>query len=342
MNFSPTLTVQLTTLLCIVYPLFVRLILCFVQRGRIKNTGLLLLSLIALLIPIFLDSRSGILSVVVAIIVMLGHSNLLYHRKRLLLTSLGISLALLTSILYAVRPDAANGRLLVYQVMFMAILQQPLSGYGWQAFHKMYMVHQAEYFKLHPDSQFALLADNVYFPYNEFLGVAYRYGIPVLLIFLILLVLLWKWSAQYGRASLAAFCTMCMFSYPISSFIPQKEMIEGLYEEAATLNEQEKYAESDSILKNCQQYLNNYDTELLAADNALQQKKYDTALKHLELASNMVPCRFYPLYGKMLAYQQRAPTKADSVARVILQKQVKIPSSDIEFIKQEAKLQLLE
>lgn len=131
-----------------------------------------------------------------------------------------------------------------------------------------------------------------------------------------------------------------MFSYPISLIDIQREEIERLYEQAAELNEQGRYEESEKVLAKCQTVFNSYDTELLAADNALQLECYDAAMQHLNLASYMVPCRFYPLYGKMLVFQKCDSTKADSIADILIRKPVKVPSADIDFIITEAKDQL--
>lgn len=52
----------------------------------------------------------------------------------------------------------------------------------------------------------------------------------------------------------------------------------------------------------------------------------------------MCPVRFAPLSGMLQIYQQIGDTvKADSMAQVILNKPIKIPSSDINEMKAEAK-----
>jgi hypothetical protein len=51
----------------------------------------------------------------------------------------------------------------------------------------------------------------------------------------------------------------------------------------------------------------------------------------------MVPARFYPLSGMLTVYINMGDTlHADSVAEIILRKEVKIPSADINFIKKRA------
>lgn len=242
----------------------------------------------------------------------------------------------LSASFYFIRPESVKGRLLVYIVMVQAIINQPLVGYGAHAMYQHYMFHQAEYFQANPADSATQLADNVYFPYNEFLGIAYRFGLPVLIVTIMLLIWMYMRSGTVIRASIAGLFTMCMFSYPFSAISMQAHKIETLYEEAASLNLSGRYHKSDSVLITCQKYFNNYDTELLAADNALQQEKYKQAIPHLVMAHNMIPNRFYPLYGLMLCYKEESPSKAYCVAQEIRQKEIKVPSPDVDMIRAEA------
>lgn len=51
------------------------------------------------------------------------------------------------------------------------IKHEPFTGYGVGGFSAHYMDYQAQYFKEHPDSQFAILADNIKSPLmNTFLS----------------------------------------------------------------------------------------------------------------------------------------------------------------------------
>jgi hypothetical protein len=110
-----------------------------------------------------------------------------------------------------------------------------------------------------------------------------------------------------------------------------------LYNYAAELNFVRNFSKSTEILSLCQQKLNNYDTELLAADNAISLRQDSVALQHLKCAHFMVPARFYPLSGMLTVYMNKGDAlHADSVAEIILSKEVKIPSADINFIKRRA------
>ena len=65
--------------------------------------------------------------------------------------------------------------------------------------------------------------------------------------------------------------------------------------------------------------------------------QWEAALHTYQNASNMIPCRFVPLYDMLQIYQQIGDTvKADSIAQTILNKPIKIPSSTIDKMKAEA------
>ena len=87
----------------------------------------------------------------------------------------------------------------------------------------------------------------------------------------------------------------------------------------------------------CFKYSNGYSLHLLTGDICLKQEDYDCAITHYQSAHNMCPVRFAPLSGLLQVYQQKGDTiKADSIAKTISQKFVKVQSVDIQIIKSEA------
>jgi tetratricopeptide (TPR) repeat protein len=57
------------------------------------------------------------------------------------------------------------------------ILDNPLFGHGVGGFQREYMLYQAEYFRNHPNSSFAMLADIVKHPFNEYLLMLVEHGL---------------------------------------------------------------------------------------------------------------------------------------------------------------------
>ena len=86
------------------------------------------------------------------------------------------------------------------------------------------------------------------------------------------------------------------------------------------------------------QYADTYDMELLAGDTYRHKQLYAEALQHYETAMWMCPVRFAPLEGMMQTYRDSGDLlRADSIAQVILDKPVKVPSPQVEEIKRKAR-----
>jgi len=147
-----------------------------------------------------------------------------------------------------------------------------------------------------------------------------------------------EWNWKRGRADLAAGATERGFDRYARAYPFQSDRPEFLYNYAAELNGAERYAESDRLLKRCTRYLNNLDTELLAADNCLARERSGEAEGHLCRAAAMVPSRFMPLGGLLFLYRESGDTVRErAVARRILEKEVKVPSPDVDEIKAAAR-----
>lgn len=115
-----------------------------------------------------------------------------------------------------------------------------------------------------------------------------------------------------------------------------------LYNYGAWLHRNGYYKESLDILSECSLYYDDYNVELLLADN---YNKLGNSLKAIEVfrnTSTMIPCRFLPLYHMMQIYKNNADTvNACRVAQMIIDKPIKIKNSvATEKIKDEANLLL--
>lgn len=114
--------------------------------------------------------------------------------------------------------------------------------------------------------------------------------------------------------------------------------IDELYTLSVNLNLVGQPRKSQDVLTRLKGQLQNYDTELLAGDNALSLHQWSAAEHHFLLAHHMVPVRFMPLFGLMQAYLLQGDLiKARNVALKITRKKVKIDSEDIHDIKAKAR-----
>lgn len=120
-----------------------------------------------------------------------------------------------------------------------------------------------------------------------------------------------------------------------AGLLPQSE--ELLYNYAADLNAMGNCRESHEVLKRLSLLLNDYDTELLSADNAENLGQTSLSITHLQKAHAMVPNRFFPLWSLFVIEQEMGHwQRAGQLAREIVGKKVKVHSADVEQMRDEA------
>lgn len=109
--------------------------------------------------------------------------------------------------------DSANGRLLIWRVSSEMMVDAPLTGKGIGNFRKEYMHYQARYFRSHPHSPYAMLADNITYPYNEFLLIGVEQGIVGLIFILCIIVCTLKYASyqRYRKIYPSGFAALLVF-----------------------------------------------------------------------------------------------------------------------------------
>lgn len=137
---------------------------------------LIIVALLLITIAMFCcDSRSGVLALAVSCVSFLCVEMGVYkrfqqfRRPKLLLILLSCVIFTGAILLYFHKKDSADGRLLIWRVSLEMINDN--AALGVRPFQARYMDYQADYFKKHPTSQYAQLADNVKHPFNEFLNI---------------------------------------------------------------------------------------------------------------------------------------------------------------------------
>lgn len=180
-----------------------------------------------IIVAVYLShSRSGIVSVLVIIIVYVCGK---YIHGRVTKPLLAVVLAgLVVASCYWIKKDSADGRLLIWQCGWEMVKDAPFFGHGIGSFDAHYMDYQADYFKEQGlENRYAMLADNVKQPFNEYLGVLINWGIAGLLLLVgIVGVLVYcyrqnptmeKRIALYALLSIGVFsCFSYPFTYPFT------------------------------------------------------------------------------------------------------------------------------
>lgn len=144
----------------------------------------------------------------------------------------------------------------------------------------------------------------------------------------------WKTIANY---SLSGFTEEMLSEYQkLYSDTYLKDNASFLYNYAAELNISGYYSESNIILQECCNYMNDMEVQMLLANNYEKEEDYISAEQCLFLADRMVPVRFFPLYRLAKLYEKNHDyEKACEMAKRIIQKEIKIPSMKITVMKSE-------
>lgn len=206
----------LMSYLCAVMPFTLYLY----DKGKICRITLLTCASIIFTALILSESRTGIICASALLACMIMGKARFSIKKRTAIAFAAI--VLMATIGYYLKKDSADGRMLIWQCELDMMRDTPLTGFGGDAFQRLYMDYQAGWFIRHPDSPMSMLADNATSPFNEFIHMYMCYGISgvaTLAILIALLICAYKKrpSREKATAILALACIgfTCMFSYPL-------------------------------------------------------------------------------------------------------------------------------
>ena len=191
----------------------------FIHKTIGRNRYILIVTFMIILLGIILSgSRAAVISCLIVVLCSC-FSGIKFRRWM----SVAIAIVLIASVamLYFIKKDSANGRLLIWQNTWNMANDSPIVGHGHGAFQAKYMLYQADYFATNPDSRYVPLADNVLYPFNEYLLVFAEHGIMGIGA---LFLLVWLLIRNYRRSpnfikftaglSLLAVAVFSCFSYP--------------------------------------------------------------------------------------------------------------------------------
>lgn len=123
---------------------------------------------------------------------------------------------------------STSGRAFILERSWELVKERPFVGHGWNGFEREYMLCQASFFREHPNSDCAMLADEVQHPLNEFVYLWVNYGIiaPIILLGTMLLScvvctrLVGKMSLWLSLLCVFVFsCFSYPFHYPVAWFV---------------------------------------------------------------------------------------------------------------------------
>lgn len=201
----------------------------------IKDTfeyTLLLAAIAILLVVPASQSRASWLAIAITTVILLELRY--YYLKKLftkissfkkVLLSIGLLMVLGLSLfgVYHFKKRSSDGRLFIWKVSSEIIKENPMVGAGFDRFKVHYMDAQANYFAEHDETAEAMVADNSYYAFNEFVQFVVENGLVGFLSLIVLIVQLFKTKAAHGniyisnilKACLLAISAFACFSYPM-------------------------------------------------------------------------------------------------------------------------------
>lgn len=214
---------ELALHLCVVLPMTGWLVVHSKEwRWRMAYGAAAVLSAVVLWLT---QSRTGLICLALYGIIGLWMVVRRYIRQKLLRwgiygVTVVVMLAGTSAYITSHKTDSTSGRAFILGRSWELVKEHPLTGHGHRGFEREYMLRQADFFREHPDCEYAMLADEIRHPLNEFLYVWVNYGVAAPIALLMLLVLpMWRWWRGDRKMSpfllpVTAILVFSCFSYP--------------------------------------------------------------------------------------------------------------------------------
>jgi tetratricopeptide (TPR) repeat protein len=204
-------------------------IIPFIIKRKIRGIFIVLLLLITLLTGLLVASNSragwlGFAAGVIYIICFLIPSN----KRKIFLLSAALGLLFLFITLLFYKPGSSSGRKHIYSISFSMFSDNWQKGIGLGKFKARFNEYQANYFSINDiDSKRALLADNTFYAFNDYLQWSIETGFAGLLSIILFLYLtvtriIYLHKRNSNRpvlisaiAALISIAIAALFSYPL-------------------------------------------------------------------------------------------------------------------------------
>lgn len=191
-----------------------------VAENRIIKWVVVITAVFIVVAILLSKSRTGVLAGLFVPIVWWLFSIKRNNWFKLLILSLGI---VLMSLMYILKKESADGRLLMLRCGWEMIKDKPLFGHGVGSVEAHYMDYQAAWLKNNPDTSFSFLADNVKKVFNEYLAIGICFGVMgwlVLVGFVCLMIHCYRKNptdeGKCALMTLAVIGALGCFSYPLT------------------------------------------------------------------------------------------------------------------------------
>lgn len=204
--------------------LYLSLLLPFIvgtaTKGKPKKKTFLIITAAAATITIMATGCRTAMICIAVTAILYFHHNCKQFRSPKIITAVTVTIITLAFVLGNYKQESTTGRWFILKNTTELIKEEPIEGYsGTGGFEKVYMDKQAEYFKENGEDIYAILADEVRHPLNEFLYIWVDYGIGGLFLFIASLVfptiVFYRRKSFLGQSIPATLLIFSMFSYPL-------------------------------------------------------------------------------------------------------------------------------
>lgn len=213
------------------------------KKGSWRKILLASLSIILLVILLISKSRGALLATLLPAAYLFfssqGFKNLGINNKRMIYAGVAVIIIIGIVLLYKIRSESADVRLLIWSASGEAFLKSPLFGYSSGAVQSLYMPWQADFFQTHLLSSLAPLATNHYQTFNEYLHLLCEQGIVGFVLFALFVVFAFKKSKNrsLNAASIAlGVSSFFLYTYDIIPIIVLVPLFLGLANNASAVN----------------------------------------------------------------------------------------------------------
>lgn len=194
---------------------------------KVKIVFVLTVCVILFTFPIFVltEARAAWLAFIVSVGYSLISSCSMNSQRRLhwrigiICTVFGVIFSL-----YSMKPESANGRMLIWKVGFEMVKDNPVTGLGRGAFESRYLHYQAEYLDTKAKEKEKYLAGNTHFAFNEPVRITVENGVVGLCNYLLLFIGMWFLPVKNDiqthvcKSVILSIFVWSQFSYPNRMF----------------------------------------------------------------------------------------------------------------------------
>ena len=215
---------ELALNLCVAIPWAVQLVIR--GKGWLWRVLYGLATLLLVSVLLLTQSRTGLICLAVFVVVLVGVGICRLAVKkwiRMVLCGVCVLIVAIGTVAYVTshKTDSTSGRAFILGRTWELIGEHPIMGHGTGGFEREYMLRQATYFKEHPDSEAAMLADEIRHPLCEFAYLWVNWGVVAPVVLLVLLLFPW-WRRLKGHdesmkpflSPILAIGIFSCFSYP--------------------------------------------------------------------------------------------------------------------------------